>query len=135
MQRKIKYEDGVSRTEIHDITLKESIEYMMESSHYDSNFAFCEGLLPSSIPGSSNLSDKLTKIRETPFPMQEDWFNYFPSKIKPTDAIILAGAGATSTLHRDPFEWTGTSLCLEGTKIWRFIVPPHESKGGVANSK
>ena len=134
MQRKIKdIEDGSSQsTEIYDIPLQESIEYMMDSTHYDSFFAFCEGLLPSSIPGSSTLSTKLKGIREAPFAGTENWFDYFPSEIQPTDAIILAGAGATSTFHRDPFEWTGTSLCLEGTKIWRFILPPSESKGGIS---
>jgi len=129
MQRKIKDEDdGSKTTEIYDIALQDSIHYMMESSHCDSCFAFCEGLLQS----SSKLSDALMNIREAPFSNHENWFDYFPSKIRPTDAIILAGTGATSTLHRDPFEWTGTSICLEGTKIWRFILPPPESKGGVA---
>mmetsp|Transcript_1564 Transcript_1564/g.3347 ORF Transcript_1564/g.3347 Transcript_1564/m.3347 type:complete len:411 (-) Transcript_1564:54-1286(-) len=133
MQRKIKDEDdGCRTTEIYDIPLQDSIEYMMDSSHHDACFAFCEGLLPGSIPGSSKLSEKLEDIREKPFSDQENWFDYFPPIIKPTDAIILAGAGATSTLHRDPFEWTGTSLCLEGTKIWRFIIPPPESKGGIS---
>jgi len=129
MQRKIKNDDGSRDTEIYDITLIEALDYMMDSRHDDAFFTFCEGLLPGNISDSSKLHDKFTAIREAPFPNQENWFDYFPEKIQPTDAIILAGQGATSTLHRDPFEWTGTSLCLEGIKIWRFILPPTDDGG------
>ncbi|KAL3773351.1 hypothetical protein ACHAWO_011000 [Cyclotella atomus] len=127
--------NGDSSTDIYEVTLQESIDFMMNSNHYDSYFAFCEGLL-STVEGAPSdsivkLSKSFERIRDKPFPDQENWFDFFPSNVKPTDAIILAGAGATSTLHRDPFEWTGTSLCLEGTKIWRFIYPPLSSEGGV----
>ena len=93
---------------------------MMDSKRNDSFFAFCEGLLPSD--ATVELHQQLTEIREAPFPNEENWFNYFPDKVRPTDALILAGEGAVSTLHRDPFEWTGTSLCLEGVKEhWRSL--------------
>ena len=135
MQRKIRKRTRTARsktkTEIYDIALQDSIDYMMDSCHDDAYFAFCEGLLPinSHHDDRSKLRDELKSIREAPFPSQENWFDYFPSSVMPTDAIILAGTGATSTLHRDPFEWTGTSLCLEGTKVWRFILPPLNSSG------
>lgn len=140
MQRKIKKRNRSKRsksstTEIYDIALQHSIDYMMDSCHDDSYFAFCEGLLPSNSlhDNRMKLSNELKNIREAPFANQENWFDYFPASVQPTDAIILAGTGSTSTLHRDPFEWTGTSLCLEGSKIWRFILPPQnslESNGG-----
>ena len=136
LQRKQKKNDESLSTEIYDMTLQESVEYMMDSNHLDSYFAFCEGLLSTaeSDPSSSiisRLNQAFESVRDKPFPNQENWFDFFPPNIKPTDAIILAGAGSTSTFHRDPFEWTGTSLCLEGTKIWRFILPPSKSDGGV----
>lgn len=128
MQHKVKHDDnGETTTDIYDISLHESIDYMMDSKPDDSFFAFCEGLLPSD--PTVELHQKLTEIREAPFPNEENWFNYFPEKVRPSDALILAGEGATSTLHRDPFEWTGTCLCIEGVKVWRFILP----NGGVTN--
>lgn len=130
MQHKFMDDDGEAVTEIYDVSLFESIEYMMDSEHGDSFFAFVEGLLPSST--TAKLHKTLTDIREAPYPHQEDWFDYFPEKIRPSDALILAGEGSSSTLHRDPFEWTGTSLCLEGVKIWRFIPTPSKADGGVA---
>jgi hypothetical protein len=106
---------------------------MMDSNNDDAYFAFCEGLLlPNSNDSTNELCNILREIREAPFVDQENWFDYFPSNIRPSDAIILAGTGATSTLHRDPFEWTGTSICLEGIKIWRFILPPSLENGGVS---
>jgi len=121
LQHKQKRRNGM-RTNIYDVTFRESIEYMMDSQHGDSYFAFCEGLLPA----SHALHQKWEQIREKPFPQTENWFDFFSPSLKPTDAIIVAGSGSTSTLHRDPFEWTGTSLCLEGVKIWRFILPPND---------
>ena len=132
-------------TTTYDATLADCVDYMMDSHHDDAYFAFCEGLLPnppsvssspSSRPGRSHeeMCRKLREIREAPFAGGEDWFDRFPPGMRPTDAVILAGSGATSTLHRDPFEWTGTSFCLEGAKVWRFVMmpppPPTTTAGG-----
>ena len=139
LQRKIRGDsngDDDDVTEIYDVALQEASEYMMDSSYDDSFFAFCEGLLDddnSDDDDCATLSSRLSEIREAPF-RGENWFDYFPPSIRPTDAVILAGEGSCSTLHRDPFEWTGTSICLEGTKIWRFIIPNEESiEGKVSN--
>lgn len=130
-------------SEIYECTLNQAFQLMMQSSHEKSFFCFCEGLLEDDSSTSSSVQNELFKIRkelkeskESLFSsISEDLFNYFDSdttnnkKIKaPSDCVILAGEGATSTLHRDPFEWTGTSLCLEGSKVWRFVSPPHVKK-------
>ena len=124
-----------TKTEILQCTLRDAFDYMMESQHSQSYFSFCEGLLDETTNESIlKIQNVLHQAKEHLFHSNdddddenEDLFQYFPSK--PTDCLILAGEGATSTLHRDPFEWTGTSICLEGTKIWRFISPPLDGVG------
>jgi hypothetical protein len=135
LQRKMKVvEEGVEHTEtdIYQVELEEAFGYLMESHHNDCFFCFCEGLLED--------NEKFDGVRETLQHAKESLFNtgssqdfddqnvdlfqHFPDNAKPSDCLVAAGEGATSTLHRDPFCWTGTSLCIEGTKIWRFVAPP-----------
>jgi len=146
VQRKTILDDGSSdfETQMYDCTLNQAFDVMMESHHDDSCFCFSEGLLNQRNKDGSgeehsasndildDVNDMLTTVKEhflggrenREKPQNQDLFRYFPDNVKPSHCVILAGEGATSTLHRDPFSWTGTSLCLEGTKIWRFVAPP-----------
>jgi hypothetical protein len=120
--------------DIAEETLMNAFAYIMESHHDDAFFCFCEGLLD----GRENLNEVKRMLRSAKERLFEvnfddekendesnrDMFEFFPTETQTTDCVVIAGEGATSTLHRDPYTWTGTSLCLEGTKIWRFIAPP-----------
>ena len=116
----------------HECSLMEAFDVMMGSLPGNSFFSFVEGLLEQTGADESGsrmyrrVQEPLTRAREALYTNGRDsvnWFDYFPDGAKPTDCVILAGQGATSTFHRDPFEWTGCSLCLEGRKIWRFVRP------------
>lgn len=152
VQRKVRRdreddEDGggeTMTTEIYQMTLADALGAMMDSSYEDARFAFVEGLLDGGYgddDDAQNLAEmraRLEDAREGLFRRRgggdetnggaddddPNLFDAFPPSVRPTDCVVLAGEGATSTLHRDPFEWTGTSLCLEGTKVWRFVPPP-----------
>jgi len=111
-------------TQLYEFPFDQAINLAMhKSSHDESLFSFCEGLLDT-VESDEDYTGKQVLAG------QKDWFDFFPPEIQPSDCIIVAGDGATSTLHRDPFEWTGTSLCLEGTKVWRFLAPKIESDDG-----
>mmetsp|Transcript_62147 Transcript_62147/g.74778 ORF Transcript_62147/g.74778 Transcript_62147/m.74778 type:complete len:480 (-) Transcript_62147:548-1987(-) len=150
VQRKSRV-NGKLATTLHEASFEEAIDWMMSSHHDDSFFAFCEGLLDGAYPlhydeNEQNQSAQDEVLQELQLELDDlkrsflakqlshnraslNLFDYFPEEQLPSDCIILAGEGATSTLHRDPFEWTGTSLCLEGSKIWRFIAPPDNDEG------
>lgn len=110
-----------SSTDIYHATLEQGVDAIMASTHDDARLIFEEGLLDRDASLHS-ISKRLTEARESLF-TDEDWLAHFPTEVEPTSCVVIAGEGATSTLHRDPLEWTGTSLCLEGTKVWRFIPP------------
>jgi hypothetical protein len=120
---------GTRMAEIFDCTLEEALDNIIfESNSQEAFMTFCEGMLEDhqddDDEGFKETSRLVSRSREQLFPDDPDWFStYFPAEVKMSDAVILAGGGSTSTLHRDPFEWTGTSLCIDGTKVWRFIDP------------
>ena len=146
-------DDDDVQTDIYEYALYDAFALMMESSHYDSFFCFCEGLLDYTdssnhdnidttenndennemTMGNEDIKQLLATTKEDLFGCSDsnhgDLFDSFPKNAKPSDCVIIAGSGATSTLHRDPFCWTGTSICLEGTKVWRFIAPPGAVNG------
>lgn len=119
----------------YNVSLLQGIDTIMtQSNHNDAFWCFQEGLLEDYsvfqpiyellqstrqflLEGCSSINDDSSNSKF------KNWFDYFPKWAQSTDCVILSGIGSTSTLHRDPFEWTGTSVCVEGTKIWRFIEP------------
>ena len=144
-------------TQIYQCRLDQAIDIIMRKSNSKRAYlTFCEGLLEEEDQDSTKevtnddamkIRNMVTEARENVFSnsvgnddnndhnhRDPDWFSFFPKDAQPTDAVILTGSGATSTLHRDPFEWTGTNLCVEGTKLWRLIEPPPRigEKGGVS---
>jgi hypothetical protein len=129
LQHQTTSSDGARMTEIYECTLEEALDdYIFESNSREAFLTFCECLLEDhqddDDEGFRETSRLVSHAREQLFRDDPNWFShFFPAEVGMCDAVILAGAGATSTLHRDPFEWTGTSLCIDGTKVWRFIDP------------
>ena len=52
--------------------------------------------------------------------LKEDFYQLFPSEVKPWDAMLLWGTKfSRSSLHMDPYNWTGTNAVLKGRKRWK----------------
>jgi len=101
-------------------------EEVPESRHGAPRYLFEEDLLLTAAAREAGLPDR---VRPPERLLGRDWFGYFPEALRPSPCCLVgAGEGARSTLHRDPFEWTGTSLCVQGSKLWTFLPP---GQGGV----
>jgi hypothetical protein len=140
VQRRRTLDQSRAKTTLSEVslTLDQAVNAMLQSQHQDARWCFAEGFVERNAP---DLSQRLRRVRERVWSSSSsssssssetidslDWFAYFPAWAKPAeDCLILSGVGSTSTLHRDPFEWTGTSLGLEGTKVWRFVNPHSNS--------
>eukprot|EP00931_Biecheleriopsis_adriatica_P073795 TRINITY_DN48014_c0_g1_i1.p1 TRINITY_DN48014_c0_g1~~TRINITY_DN48014_c0_g1_i1.p1 ORF type:complete len:428 (-),score=74.44 TRINITY_DN48014_c0_g1_i1:41-1324(-) len=114
--------DGPSDPMAQQISLDSFIdEKLPESSHHSPNYVFEETLLLAEKAHEADLPQRLTLPQRL---FGENWFNYFPKRLQPSPfCLVCAGSGSRSTLHRDPFEWTGTSFCVSGSKLWTFLPP------------
>lgn len=109
--------------ETRDLALGDFFAEAMESTHARPVFLFDESLLD----GAPALRGAAVAPQRAFFG-ERSFFDAFPEDRRPKDCCVVgAGAGARSPLHRDPYDWTGTSLCVEGTKVWRFLYGADEA--------
>jgi len=56
--------------------------------------------------------------------LQEDHYKLFPQEVRPWDAMLLWGTQySRSSLHIDPYNWTGTNAVISGRKSWKLFPP------------
>ncbi|KAK2143061.1 hypothetical protein LSH36_881g00016 [Paralvinella palmiformis] len=56
--------------------------------------------------------------------LQEDFFQLFPEDLRPWNAMLLWGTKySRSSLHMDPYNWTGTNAVIQGHKWWKLYPP------------
>lgn len=57
-------------------------------------------------------------------PGDEDFFQLFPIEVRPWNSMLLWGTTfSRSSLHIDPYNWTGTNAVIAGVKRWRMFPP------------
>ncbi|XP_033118154.1 F-box protein At1g78280-like [Anneissia japonica] len=67
---------------------------------------------------------QLKKDLIKPVYLEEDLFQNFPSEIRPWNAMLLWGTRySRSSLHIDPYNWTGTNAVFKGLKKWKLYPP------------
>eukprot|EP00795_Rhopilema_esculentum_P012995 gene12995-3763_t len=67
---------------------------------------------------------ELLKDIDTPIYLKEDFFSLLPEEIRPWNAMLLWGTKySRSTLHIDPYNWTGTNAVISGRKQWKLYPP------------
>ena len=104
LQRKLKQKDGKVVTDIAKCRLIEAFDNMMQSNHEKSYFCFCEGLLDQWKGADSEVSrikELFNASKEKLFENsmdEENLFDFFPDNIQPSECVVVAGEGATSTV-------------------------------------
>ena len=64
-----------------------------------------------------------------PWLLGEDYYQVLPPVLRPDNAFFLWGAPhSRSTLHVDPYNWTGSNAVIFGQKFWRLYPPGQDSR-------
>ena len=71
---------------------------------------------------------------------KDDLFHLFPAEVRPWDAMLLWGTTySRSTLHVDPYNWTGTVAVIRGRKRWKVntihVTASHTARTSVPDSR
>lgn len=70
------------------------------------------------------MNPELKKHLGQPVYLKEDFFQLLPKELRPWNAMLLWGtAHSRSSLHIDPYNWTGTNAVLSGKKMWKLYPP------------
>lgn len=70
------------------------------------------------------MNPELREDLRQPVYLKEDFFQLLPKEIRPWNAMLLWGtAHSRSSLHIDPYNWTGTNAVLRGKKMWKLYPP------------
>jgi len=105
--------------------LADFVSHLHESTHENAFYAVMEDLLFRKEPGAEELLNMLGRGKIPLF--EEDGgnlFKLFPEALQPPSrALVLGGQGAKSSVHVDPYNWTGWNALLRGRKLWRFWPP------------
>eukprot|EP00928_Gymnodinium_smaydae_P055783 TRINITY_DN39262_c0_g1_i1.p1 TRINITY_DN39262_c0_g1~~TRINITY_DN39262_c0_g1_i1.p1 ORF type:complete len:396 (-),score=75.50 TRINITY_DN39262_c0_g1_i1:570-1757(-) len=106
-----------------EASLFETLSEILPSSCHDHSFSvFDEDFLARRCLVDEGLAELVSLPTNL---VGENWFRHFPPHVRPSAAcLVIAGTGTRSSCHRDPFEWTGTSYCVSGSKLWTFFPPP-----------
>ncbi|XP_071109711.1 uncharacterized protein [Haliotis cracherodii] len=82
------------------------------------------------------LRPQLYKQVQTSTYTTENFFNLFPQEIRPWDCMLLWGtAYSRSSLHIDPYNWTGTNAVIKGKKRWKLFPPGQDHLLSVKSNK
>ena len=103
--------------EQYESTMADFVAAMIESRHGASFYYMDESIMSKCAP---DLESEL-ELPQSLF--GKNYFEYFPSLIRPRSALIMGGFGSRSFLHADPYEWIGTNYLFEGRKLWTFFPP------------
>lgn len=126
--RRVVYQVQCSgETELYESALRDYLpEMVAESTHEAARFLFDEEALGGS--PALRLAPPAWAVGA-----EGDGFAFFPPPLRPAPSCLLAGgAGARSSLHADPYAWTGWNALLEGEKLWTFLPPSAEADAALA---
>ncbi|XP_071809042.1 uncharacterized protein [Asterias amurensis] len=109
-------EGRLDQAESYSIPLKTFIEHLKERNPRSWTYVEDELFIPQRPDLQNDIGSSIY--------LEEDFFKLFPKEIQPWNAMFLWGTRfSRSSLHIDPYNWTGTNAVFKGLKKWKLYPP------------